>query len=109
MIQLLCQYPVLHPQDQVGGIRDLRVVGDHYHAAALLVGQTPEDLHDDPGVFPVQVPRGFVRQEDGCARAQAPGNGHPLLFAAGEGGGEALIPVSKPFLPGPIKADHVSR
>ena len=67
MIQLLCQYPVLHPQDQVRSIRHLRVVGDHDDAAALLMGQAAEDIHNDPGVLSVQVSRGLVSQEDGSA------------------------------------------
>ena len=66
---------VLHPQDQVGGIRHLRVVGHHDDIAAFLVGQLPEDLHDDVGVLPVQVSRGFVRQEDGSTGVQAPDDG----------------------------------
>ena len=63
---ILCrrQHPILHPQDQVGGIRYLRVVGDHDDAAALLVGKAAQNVHDDPRVLPVQVPRGLVRQED---------------------------------------------
>ena len=81
---------ILHPQDQVGGLRYLRVVGDHDDAAALLVGQTAEDLHDDAGVLSVQVPRGFVRQEDRSAGAQAPGDGHPLLLSARQ----RTVPVS---------------
>ncbi len=102
------EHPVLHPKDQVGGLRYLRVVGHHDDAAALLVGELSEDFHDDAGVLPVQVPRGLVRQEDGSAGAQAPGDGQPLLPPAAEGGGETLVPVSKPFLPGPIKADRGS-
>ena len=47
------QHPILHAKDQVRGIRHLRVMGHHDDAAALLVGQAAEDLHDDLCVFPV--------------------------------------------------------
>ena len=81
---ILCrrQHPILHPQDQVRGIRHLRVVSHHDDAAALLMGQAAEDLHDDLRILSVQVPRWLVRQEDRRPRAQAPGNGHPLLLSA---------------------------
>ncbi len=107
-VSLRRQYPVLHPQDPVRRLRHLGIVGDDDDAAALLVGQAAEDVHDDAGVLPVQIAGWFVRQEDGSAGAQAPGDGQPLLPPAAEGGGETLVPVSKPFLPGPIKADRGS-
>ena len=66
-------------------------MGDHDDAAALLVGQPSQDVHDDPGVFSVQVAGGFVRQEYGSAAAKAAGDGYPLLFAAGEGRGKTLV------------------
>ena len=102
------QNPVLHPQDQVGGIRHLRVVGDHDDAAVFLMGQAAEDVHDDLRIFSIKVSRGLVRQEDGSTGVQAPGDSNTLLLTAAEGGGETLVPVSKPFLPGPIKADRGS-
>ena len=71
---------ILHPQDQVGGICCLRIVGDHDDAVAFLVGQAAENVHDNAGVLPVQVSRGLVRQEDRSAAAQAPGDGYPLLL-----------------------------
>lgn len=37
----------------------------------------PLNVHDDAGVFPVQVSRMFVRQEYGSAGTQAPGDSHP--------------------------------
>ena len=35
------QHSGLYPQDQVGGIRHLRVMGDYDDAVALVVGQLP--------------------------------------------------------------------
>ena len=69
-------------------------MGDHDDAAVFLMGQAAEDIHDDLRVFPVQVPRWFVRQEDRGPAAQAPGNSDSLLFAAGEGRGKRLCLLS---------------
>ena len=65
-------HSVLHPQDQVGR---LRVVGSHDDAAVFLMGQTAEELHDEPRVLSARVSCGLVRQKHRRAEAQAPDDG----------------------------------
>ena len=59
-------------------------MGHHDDAALLLMGQALEGLHDHAAVAAVQIPGGLVGQDHIAARSQGPGNGYPLLLAAGQ-------------------------
>ena len=84
----VCFFPaelsVLHMQPDIGGLGHLGIVGHHDDAALLLVGQPLESLHDHPPVVAVQTAGGLVGQDHPAARRQGPGDGHPLLLAAGQ-------------------------
>ena len=65
-------------------------MGDHHHGLGELL---PGDLHQSQHILAgagVQVAGGLVGQEDGGLGRQGPGDGHPLLLAAGEVVGQAL-------------------
>jgi len=62
--------------------------GPEFPAAA---GKEGQDLVSGLGV---QVSRRFVRQDDSRFLHQGPGDGHPLLLAAGQLGGKTgFLPV----------------
>ena len=67
----------------IGGLGHLGGVGDQNDAFALL-GQLAEDVQNLVLGLPVQVARGLVGQDDFGVVGQGPGDGHPLLLAAGE-------------------------
>ena len=72
-------------------------MGDQNDAPVFLMGQAQQDGHDLLGIGDIQIAGGFIRQNDRMICGQRPGNGHMLLFAAGELAGEAAergIPLS---------------
>ena len=58
-------------------------MGDHQHGQALL-GQRAHDREHLPHHLRVQGGGGLVKEEDLRVHGQGPGDGHPLLLAAGE-------------------------
>ena len=70
----------------------LRVVGDDNQRGTVPV-EFAEDVHHDVLVGLVQIPRGFVRQNQLRIVDQRPGNAHPLLFTARELTGQMPRPV----------------
>jgi hypothetical protein len=64
-------------------------------AALRLRPEQFQDLH--PGAE-VQFPGGFVGQQDRVTGTQGPGDGHPLLFTAGQLMGEMVRPGRQPHL-----------
>ena len=61
VLRILGHQPsIAHFQHGVGGFGHGWVVGDDHHAAALLMGQAPENLHDVPAVLTVQIAGGLV-------------------------------------------------
>ena len=82
--------PVLDADYPVRQLGNLLVVGDHHHGLGIFPAgdlHQAQDILAGPGV---QVSRGLVRQQDGRLCGQRPGDGHPLLLAAGELVGEAI-------------------
>jgi len=84
---------------------DRQPVGDH-HGLVLVVGHQNEGLPQ----FPLQAPQflldlgpqvgvqgahGFVQQQDPGLVDQGPGQGHPLLLAAGKFVGEAFFQAAQ--------------
>ena len=57
------------------------VGGNDYSGASHVYA--PEKDHNVFGEFRVQVASGFVGEKDQRVPHNGPGNGHPLLFAAG--------------------------
>ena len=75
--------------------RGLRVVGDDDDGFVELLVQPGQQVHDFPGGLPVQVAGGFVRGDEGGVGDQGPGDGHPLLLAAGELGRVVVLAVAQ--------------
>ena len=69
---------------------DLLVVGDHDDGLAELLGSDLQESHHVQAGGGVQVAGGLIRQDDGGLGRQSPGDGHPLLLAAGEVVGQVL-------------------
>ena len=75
---------VLDADDAVGHLGDFLIVGNHHHGLGeLLTRHLHEPQHILAG-FAVQVAGGLVSQKNGGLGGQGPGDGHPLLLAAGE-------------------------
>ena len=83
--------------DPVGHAGDLPVVGDDEHGAAGLglILQQLEDLHAGAEV---EVARGLVGDEQRVAGGEGPGDGHPLLLAAGQLARVVVQPLGQPHL-----------
>ena len=54
-----------------------------------------KQTHDFPGQLRVQVPGGFVRNQEPGPGDNRPGDAYPLLFAAGENGGVGPLPTQQ--------------
>ena len=80
---LLGHPAVLQDQDAVGLHEGGDTVGDEDHGAALLV--LPEGGADLRVGLGVHCGEGVVKDHDGRALHQHPGDGHALLLTAGEG------------------------
>ena len=78
-------------------VHDALVVGRHHHRGARPVDAV-EQAHD-AAVGGVQVAGRLVGQEDQGPVDEGPGDGHPLLLAAGELVGQVLG-----FLPSPTRS-----
>jgi len=74
---------VLQADDPLGLDGDGVVVGDENHGVALAVDVLEHGQHLTAGAG-VQGSGGLVGQDDRRTAHQSPGNGHPLLLAAGE-------------------------
>ena len=78
-----------------GGRGDLRIVGDDDHGDAPGPVQVPQQGHDlGPGGL-VQVAGGLVGEHHGGIPGQGPGDGDPLLLAAGQLAGPVPQPVAE--------------
>ena len=64
-----------------GGVR---VVGDHDDGLAMIPAQRFEQRQDLVSRLAVEIPGGFVRQDQGRVRDERAGDAHALLFAARE-------------------------
>ena len=58
-------------------------MGDEHHGVPLPV-EVPQHADDLPARAGIQGPRGLIRQNHRRAAHQRPGDGNPLLLAAGQ-------------------------
>src|SRR5664279_5980407 len=85
---------VRHEQHPVAGLAGkAHFVGDDEHGHAL-VGQRRHDVEDLVDHFRVQRAGRFVEQHHLGLHGQRPGNGHPLLLAAGQLGRQLVLLLS---------------
>jgi hypothetical protein len=70
-------------------------MGGHDHDPARL-GQRPQQLEHPLDLDVVQVGGGLVGQDQRRVVGQGPGDGHPLLLAAGQVAGTVAEPVAQP-------------
>ena len=70
-------------------------MGDNDHGG-LLLRQTPDDLEHLAGELRVQGGGGLIKAEDVRGQGQGPGDGDPLLLAAGELVGVVSRPLCQP-------------
>ena len=90
--------PLVHKDGLVGHVPgEGHLVGDDDHGG-LLLRQLPDDLQHLPGELRVQGGGGLVEAENVRFQGQGPGDGHPLLLAAGELVGVVPLPVRQPHL-----------
>ncbi len=83
----------------VGTPSRLVAMGRDHHAAAVLVGQDPEDAEELPAVFGVRIARGLKSRQDLCLHPRSPGDGHVLPaipFRIDLRGGDALAQDTAP-------------
>ena len=92
---MLQDLPVHDVQYLFSAAAHARVVGDDDDGHALGVELLEQVQHRGAG-FLIQGAGGFVRQHDLGTVDQGPGDGHPLLLAAGQLGGQKIQPVSQP-------------
>ena len=76
-----------------GGLEDGQLVGHHDDGDAQTSVDIREQVHDGLGNVGVQSGGGFIAQQYLGVHGQSPGNGHPLLLAAGELPGQGLALV----------------
>ena len=80
----ICDDPAVTDPDDASGVgRDVGFVGHHDDGDAAAV-QELELVQDILGLVRGQVSGGFVGEDDPGMVDQGPGDGHPLLLAAGE-------------------------
>ena len=74
-------------------LNDVHLVGDDHHRHPQLLVELLEEGQDGEGGVGVQGGGGLVAQQDLRVGGQGPGDGHPLLLAAGHLGGIGLFLV----------------
>ena len=95
---LLRDDAAIHEDDPIGHIPgEGHLVGDDDHGGVPL-GQAPDDLEHLAGELWVQGRGGLVKAENVRVQSQGPGDGYPLLLAAGELVGIVVGPVAEPHL-----------
>ena len=79
-------------------------MGDDHQGLAPLAHEAEEELDDALARFRVEISRRFVGEDDARVIDQRPGDGHALLLAAGELGGEMLHAIREPDIAqGPLR------
>ena len=97
-IALLHDDAAIHENDLVRHVPgESHFVGDDDHGG-LLIRQVADDSKDLAGQLGVQCGGGFVEAENIRVHGQCPGDGYPLLLAAGELVRVVVCPVSQPHL-----------
>ena len=86
--------PDINPLPGVAG--DVRLVSDHDQGDLFLLIELREDVHDLRARLGVQVSGRLVRQDQGGIVQQRPGDGDPLLLAAGKLVGLVVRPALQP-------------
>ena len=80
--------------DALGETRYLCIVGHIDHGDAPLIVEPLENVYDLQAGLAIEVPGGFISQDNGRVIDQRPGNGYPLLLTAGELVGLMVNPLS---------------
>ena len=88
------------PEDHMpaGITGDVRFMGHQDDGDPGLLVELLEDFHDLQARAGVQVPRGFIGQNQGGLVHKSAGDGHALLLAAGELAGKMMFPPLKAHL-----------
>src|SRR5579863_24407 len=89
------QPPVVQLDASLGHPGNFRIMRDHEQRPPLAV-QLGEQAHDDGLIHFVEVAGGFVGQDQLRLIDEGARDAYPLLFAAGEFGGQMLQPVAQP-------------
>lgn len=74
-------------EDAVEDIQSAGIMGHNKDSGMVLVGDLGEEFHDLTSEGAVERSRGFISQDETWVVRQGPGDGNPLLFAAGKGHG----------------------
>ena len=74
----------MHLQQPVRSGHQRLVVGGDDGGDPLLLDQRADQIHDPGGGVAVQLTGRLVGEQDARSRGQRPGQGHPLLLAAGQ-------------------------
>ena len=74
----------MEAQATVAAIRQALFVGHQHEGGALLPVDLEQQVDDMGAGGGIQIAGGLVREQDRGLRGKGPGDGHPLLFTAGE-------------------------
>ena len=99
---------VAHPDDPLGVLGDVVLVGDHDDRLAGVV-ELAEHLHDLVAGLGVEVAGGLVGQDDVGVVDQRAGDRDALLLAAGELGRAVVEPVVQADQPGQLQGPLLDR
>ena len=83
-------------QDAVGDLGRMRVVRDHHHRLAELLGRRAQELEDAGARLRVEVAGRLVGEHDRRPRDERAGDRDALLLAARELGRTVVAPVGQP-------------
>ncbi len=90
--------PIANGDGSVHVAGEERVVGDDDDRHAAVLVDAAQDLDDLAGRGRVELAGRLVGEHDGRVVGQCDGDGHPLLFAAGELARAVAVPVGEPDL-----------
>ena len=82
----------------IGLIRETLVVGNDNERLTPFSAQVPDQCMEKIGILTVEVPRGFIRQDNAWIIHQCAGNGDTLLLSTRKLRGPLVGPISHPDL-----------
>jgi hypothetical protein len=88
---VLDDLPILHEKLAGSVVRNIAFVCHQHNGHAISAIQIRQNGHDFAARRTIQIAGWFVGKEEGWASDQRPGNGHPLLLAAGKLGWMVLL------------------
>ena len=89
---VVIQMTVFQMVDVVETLDHPHIMGHYDDCRLVLFGDLLQQFHDLFAAPGIQRGGGFIRQDEPGIVGQGPGDGHPLLFAAGEQGREIIGP-----------------